>query len=163
MTPYLTYGCMDEVLIRNALRTDLPEFARQLRKADRQEAWSMLKQGPLHSLNTCFRSSWRCRGAWDREGRPVCLYGCGTDGTIWMVATERLRAHAKTLYRLFPQEILQVSQGCTFVHNKVDSRNTLHIHWLLKMGFEFPFKFAFHSWDGTPYLYFRKDLRHVRQ
>lgn len=57
-------------------------------------------------------------------------------GTPWMLATDEILKHQKTLLRLSRKKVAEWVEQYGFLVNFVDSRNTASIKWLEWLGFE---------------------------
>ena len=129
-----------------------------LRKADANELKAATGlNNPLAALKSCVLHSteWTEIGYDDETGVVHCLFGLSSAGGIgipWMVASPLLRQHKKLFIRYSKKVITEMFSQFDILCNYVDSRNTLHIHWLKHMGFVFEGEDI--KLSGVPFKYF---------
>jgi len=70
----------------------------------------------------------------------ITVYGLGSMegiGVPWLIANPKLNKYKKLLMRYSRKIIKEMLEQFPMIANYVDSRNTVHIHWLKRMGFMF--------------------------
>ncbi|MCC5780535.1 hypothetical protein H7H48_15850 [Nitratireductor sp. B36] len=70
-------------------------------------------------------------------GLPLCFWGVGTDGYVWLFATETAEKHALSLHRVLKPELNKLFEVSPRLLALADSRNTVHHQWLEWLGFSF--------------------------
>lgn len=122
--------------------TDIKYVADHMREDDKREVLASYGGGPLNALVKSVAASDYPLVA--RKGDvPVALIGCvssgllSTTGKPWLLGTDQVAKHAKSLCSLSREHINIWLDRYELLENYVDSRNHLHIKWLKHMGFEF--------------------------
>lgn len=114
----------------------------RLRAADRRELQA-LGRNPGDSLADGFDKSKPHAFTLDRRGHPVAIFGCVPVpapvrfGSVWMLATDELREVRFSFLRHSRRWLQRITQDCRVSGNLVDSRNTLHVRWILWLGYRF--------------------------
>lgn len=149
---------------------DVSRMASHVRPEDKDE-WAAVA-GP--NANTTFaerlkrahalsRKCWAARDPANIVAVPFALYGvCDTPdspdwGTIWMVATPKVKRFARAFLRDTPGRIQYIHDQGWYpkgLHNFVDTRNKLHMKWLSRIGAIIP-QGQVTSLSGVPFQYFR--------
>jgi hypothetical protein len=118
----------------------IPAIAVNVRPEDRAELWAAGCIGPAEAME---KSLARSSCAWTGfvEGVPVAMFGVcpgsiitGT-GIPWMIGTNLLDRHARTLMVRSKRHIQRMAQGFDRLENYVDSRNVKAVRWLAWLGF----------------------------
>ncbi|OQW34870.1 MAG: hypothetical protein A4E20_01450 [Nitrospira sp. SG-bin2] len=102
----------------------------------------------------------------DNADLPAGMFGVvPTDdlaGAVWLLGSEALVRDP--LRRQFIREgrswLDRLHAFRPLLHNVVDERNTLHVHWLKKLGFVFIKRHPAYGYEQRPFLEFVR-LRHV--
>lgn len=103
----------------------LEDFYADARKEDIRE-WETAGDQPfLFSLAVALKDAWV---VW-ADGRAVCSYGLNPTG--WLILTNGATRHLLSLHKLFVKFLSEheTLECCA------DSRNELHLRWLLRVGF----------------------------
>ena len=141
-----------------------------LRKADIEELKAQHPGiSPFRALLMCAINSkdWT-RIAYNREGRPIAVFGLSHDatgcGVPWMFGSDAFDSMSVKKDLLIFGKLVVAAMLCFYpvLHNYVDSRNKAHIRYLKHLGFYFP-KVPNHEIliNGVRFLYFRKEADYV--
>lgn len=76
------------------------------------------------------------------QDTPTVLFGLGLSNTIglghpWLLSTEGIRQVPYTFTRTCLRYVDEFLEDYPILTNLVDSRNTLHLQWIRRMGFRF--------------------------
>lgn len=152
--------------IRPAVRDDAVWIGQNLRDEDRREVETASGRPVEQVLLEAFYVSRQCytirlnlAGAIDEH--PAAIFGVSDDpntpglGVMWLLATERIRNGALAVLREAPKWLDHFNlMYTTGIHNYVDTRNSLHIRWLMLTGFTFE---EARMINGVPFVHaFRK-------
>lgn len=133
---------------REAQRGEAIWLSSRLRPEDQREIETATGKAPEDSVPLSFDVSTKCytirysnKGVVDRY--PLAIFGVADDptipemGIVWMLATPLIRKVWLALIKVAPQWLDKLSEDYPAgLHNIVDSRNSLHVRWLQKTGFE---------------------------
>lgn len=130
---------MPEIIVRDAIQTDVDHVAAHLREADVIELLAAGFADPADEV----RRGW-VGSDWTRsvlvDGVPAIIYGVaptGVDecGSPWMLATDGIRAIQRAFLLGSRGEVGRMSEGYRFLVNQVHRGNALSIRWLRWLGF----------------------------
>lgn len=140
---------------------DVQAVARELHPLDKQEFAALSGGTYVPDRMQDLRPCRVVRGVTTRGEMPVALFGCDPDpklwgcGVVWMLTTLMPLGFSRDILKeaptWFAYWLARYPKG---IHNIVDSRNTRHVKWLHRMGFEFPENRGVMIGD-VPFLYFR--------
>lgn len=140
--PRLTATHLD---VRPASLLDVEIFEPAIRDADRLEIDAASGQTVEEALTEGIENSRPCYAAfW--KGKPLCLYGVVPEslpgdpeqfGRIWMLGTPLIEEMGIGFLRVSRGWVDKLMERYDGVGNAVDTRNEVHIKWLLWVGFEF--------------------------
>jgi hypothetical protein len=71
------------------------------------------------------------------DGKIACIFGVGQigdNGVPWMLGSNLIARHAKTLMYLAPRFVETWKRRWPVLVNWIDSRNKVHIRWLERLG-----------------------------
>lgn len=136
-----------------------------LRKADIEELKTATGfKNPIDSLrySVAHSTEWTEVCQETDTGEIITIFGLGKTldhfdepvGVPWMVASPSLIRYRKVLMRYSRKVVQEMLEQFPLLNNFVDSRNTVHIHWLKHMGFQFAGKDLIIR--GIPFKYFFK-------
>lgn len=135
--------------IREALIEDASTIAPLLREADKNEIAASTGSSPVDAMMYSIMGSKEAFVACLPDGTPVALFGIGDDGVgygvPWMVGTDDMIRFSKSLVKDARKWVDKKTTEYPMLYNYVDSRNTVHINWLRRIGFtvsEIPEYFA---------------------
>ena len=157
------------IQVRPTKIADILYICKYLRKADRAEILANSGSTPLDSLTRALYKGLLCFTGF-REGRPIAIFGTSaivpdedeTNAWIFMVGTDELTAHPKELMEMAKEWLPVLSLGADACMNYVDSRNTSHVRWLKRLGFELNEEEpVFLSDPKVPFFSFSKETSHV--
>lgn len=132
---------MARVTLRPAELGDAVALAEQLRPADRAEVAAALggDHDLLAGIRACILASSLCWSAVSSGDHLIAVFGVAPLGDLagspWLLGTERLDHHAKSLMRLSPPCIVQMLQAFPHLVNFVHAENRKSIRWLSRLGF----------------------------
>lgn len=162
---------MADLTFRSAALTDARDLAPRLREADVQEI--VAANGPRCRVQNVLERSVLASGlcwAADEGDRVVMLFGVvglslltGVDSTRtvgmpWMVGSDELRHHGKTLVARGRYYVGLMHEEYDYLTNHVDSRNSASKRWLRRIGFVL-YPAEPHGPDGLPFHRFSKGVR----
>lgn len=139
---------MADLVFSEACLSDARDLAPRLREADRRELQAahnrhMTLQGILERSIAGSSLCW----AAEEDGRVVMLFGvaglsllsgvprAGSVGVPWMVGSDELRHHGKTLVSRGRYYVGKMHEEYAFLMNHVDARNSPSKRWLRRIGF----------------------------
>lgn len=118
--------------VRPATQADIEYMARHLRPEDAREVETATGESPEKVLP---RFAGECYTARRAPNDPPCvIFGCDSDGVIWMLATPEVKRCPISVLREARYWIDHWSRKYGRVHNYVDTRNALHLRWLQYLG-----------------------------
>jgi hypothetical protein len=136
-----------ELTIKPASKREVVEMASRLRAADKREMRAVTGQRDMREiLSNTFNASQHTFAVYaDPHEPPVIVYGAAKDpgndrmGVVWLVASTEITRVRKAFLKRASEIVVWLQRRYPMgLHNLVDSRNTLHIRWLKKLGFVFP-------------------------
>lgn len=135
---------------------DVTYIAEFMREADRAEIRSHSGREPLEALSFAFAE---CPRRWTIEvdGRPAAMFGVYRSGDIgqpWMLGTDLLVRAQWWFLRRSRKWLPVIAQGCDYLANVVDCRNTVHIRWIQWMGFRIVARVPEFGYELRPFLRF---------
>lgn len=149
--------------IRPALREEAEWISQHLRDEDIQEVETAAGRSVTEIVPMSLALSRECYTIrlTDEHGRieehPAVLFGVSDDpsrdgmGIMWMLATNGIRRASLSVIREAPKWLDHFNHLYpNGIHNIVDSRNSLHIRWLLLTGFTFEDAVLI---NGTPFVH----------
>lgn len=71
----------------------------------------------------------------DAEGDPLCAWGVGWSGCAWLVGTTEGQRVAHRIQRHFKAGIQELHQHFEVLQAHAWNENTLHHHWMERLGF----------------------------
>lgn len=127
-----------EASYRVAVEEDIDVVAQDMREADRKEVEASGGFSPREALLASYRASQPCYAA-TLDDRATALFGVSPVdddiGVIWMLGTNDITDHPVTFMRWSRTVVPMLIRPYRMVCNLVDKRNTVHVKWILKMGF----------------------------
>ena len=114
-------------------------IANRMRTIDALEC-QIAGRSPKQALRSGLRSSivsWTAK----IDGRPEAMFGVhtsdflGGEGHIWLLGTDVLSSHGKSLVRLGRIYTKALFEHYTLLHNRVHADNDKAIRWLARLGF----------------------------
>jgi hypothetical protein len=133
------------VIVRPASSSDVRAVANNLRPEDAREVETSSGMASNEAVPLSASISRHCYSvSLDKHSDPFAVFGACDDlsieglGVVWMVGTPQLSKARVWVMRTAPH-ILDAFQEKypEGLHNYVDARNTLHLGWLVRMGFKF--------------------------
>lgn len=138
--------------VRPAIPTDCVYIARNMRADDLMEIRAGGYNDPLLCLMDSYeRTEKPFTGVW--KGIPCCIFGvtrvryrmfdtegCWCDkgiGAPWMLGTDEITTARWRFLRESRRWLDAVKIDYDLLHNRVHSKNTVHIRWLKWLGFQF--------------------------
>ena len=130
---------MPEIIVRDAIQTDVDHVAANLRDADLVELRAAGFDDPAGEV----RRGW-VGSDWTRsvliDGVPAILYGVAPTGlqgcgSPWMLATDGIRAITRQFLLGSRGEVERMREAYCFLVNQVHRGNALSIRWLRWLGF----------------------------
>jgi len=104
-----------------------------------------------------------CWAAEEEDGEVIALFGVagasllgehGPVGSPWLLGSDKLDRHAKTLVRAGKKYVGLIHEKYPYLANYVDKRNTISKRWLRRLGFTIhppiprgPMGMMFHRFD----------------
>lgn len=113
---------------------DAATIAPLLREADKNEIKALSGETCQAALEYSVMSSDIVRFVSRPDGEPISIFGVG-QGVPWMVGTDLMLHYGKSLVkegRVWVREMTGIYRSLV---NYVDSRNTVHVNWLKRIGF----------------------------
>lgn len=152
---------MSRLAVEPARDEDAVELAAAMREADRAEL-AAVGVDPEHGVRSSIAASRWALTARDDVG-IVCVFGLAVYGTAlapvgapWMLGTDRVRAHRRSLVRLGPAYIRAMVDEAPFLVNFVHAENRTAVRWLRRAGFSIhqpvphgPYGAPFHPFEMT--------------
>lgn len=138
MTIYYKQG---DILIRNAIPSDIVTLERNLREKDRRELLAG-KLTPLNALELSFEHS-TMRFTTLVKDEIACVFGIAPDSliglsaSVWLIGTPLLATIKKTFCKLSRLFISRFLEDYPLLWNIVDSRYLETIKWLNFCGADF--------------------------
>lgn len=136
--------------IRPATLADTEWVSKHLRDEDRREVETASGRSAQDVVLESFRLSAECYTIrlQDTSGRidenPAVIFGVSKDpsrpgvGVMWLLGTPAMRRGALSIMREAPKWLDHFNRRYpNGIHNVVDTRNDLHIRWLMLTGFHF--------------------------
>lgn len=133
---------MDELLkspyLRAATLSDPFKIVQRLRDEDIRELETASGRDALHCLIAGVAFSEASYVAIAPDGTPVGIFGLSKSSentaTIWAVFTDDILRWGKLCFKVSREVLNAFNAAYPILHNRVDSRNTLHVEWLKSMG-----------------------------
>lgn len=131
--------------IRPARPVDVFWLAEHLRPDDQRECETASGKPVRETLLESFHLSSMCFTAFPLRdaGSPVCIFGVAPDaidphlGVCWLVGTPEISRWGKHILTRSPRWLSAfLREFPAGLHNYVDQRNTLHLKWLSRLGFQ---------------------------
>lgn len=88
------------------------------------------------------------------EDRIVTVFGLTHEGNPWMVGTVEMLEYPITIVKSGYKYVKECLECKNFIWNYVDSRNIVHIKWLMRLGFKFTGSSV--TINNVEFLYFYK-------
>jgi hypothetical protein len=118
---------------------DVLSLAHRLRQADQEEIRAASGGTPLQALRQGFYDSTYPQTVVDAADFPLAMFGAvpanAKTAYVWMLASDDLLKYRFEFLRNCRREVDALHFTRPHLSNVVDSRNTLHIKWLLWCGF----------------------------
>ncbi len=122
-------------------QADIEELAAGLRAQDRAELGACGHSDHLAAIASSVRAS-----AWAFavrvDGDLAAIMGVSRHGTLmapigipWMLGTDLVSQHRRTLATLAPEYIRRMLREFPVLTNIVHAKNTVSVHWLRRVGF----------------------------
>ena len=148
---------------RPATIDDVAYIAARMRKEDREECFANAGSSPIQSLFEGYFTSKPCMTAISRHGYPMAMYGVSRvsdmSASIWMLGCENMLKDTRDKYEFLRQsriELKKLQKLYPVLFNYIDARNTVHLRWLLYMGFTIIKKHEVFGYEGLPFYEFVK-------
>ncbi len=141
---------------------ELDALVRDMRGADVAECLAA-GQSPRFALTESARLSAMCWTAFDDAG-PLCAFGAvrfGMAGAPWLLGTDRLHSHRRSLMRLAPSYIAAMRKQFAYLVNFAHADNGDAVRWLRRIGFVVE-PAAPHWSSGEPFRRFTLGLGDAR-
>ena len=121
--------------------TDIVELAENMRQGDIDELAAVTDLKPCEAVIASVQASdAQFLRAWHVDGRLICIGGCSpvsvNTAAPWLLATDLLDAHVKSLHKLAAIEVIKMLAVYPLLRNVVDARQVKVIAWLERLGFE---------------------------
>ena len=123
--------------IRKTIETDIDFLAPRLRYEDKREILDSVGLNPYQALRQGFVLSEICLTIVDTKDVPVGIFGVGSDGAIWLLATPEIKRIRFSFLRESRKVVNLLNHKYKLLWNYVDCRNELHLRWLKWCGFKF--------------------------
>jgi hypothetical protein len=126
---------------RPATYDDCLDLAPRLRSVDQEEVWVANEWLPEEALVESWGNT-KFPWAGIVDGQVQFIFGIGktqrpTEGIPWLLGSDVIK-EISTEFAVKSRPVWdEVSEGYTYFHNCVWSKNTVHIRWLKHLGFEF--------------------------
>lgn len=137
-------------------------IAPRMREADRQEVLAASGQSPFGALVHGAQVTKTLYTVVDDRGYPCAMFGVvpgnNGHGSVWLLGTDALtRGKMRKQFVHHSEDWLSNLQSqYSVLSNVIDERNTVHIDWLKRMGFQFTHRFERYGYEGRPFLYFER-------
>jgi len=154
--------------IRPAVRSEAEWLGANLREDDRREVETAAGLPAEQVVPLSFDQSRECytiRLSTQRqtvEDEPCVIFGVTDDphnkdvGIMWLLGTPRMRRAALSILREAPKWLDHFNRIYTGgIHNFVDTRNDLHVRWLLLTGFAMGDTYML---NGVPFVHVMRAL-----
>lgn len=145
-------------IIRAASLKDAAKIAPLLRDADKNEIAAISGLSPLDALEYSISHSDEAFYVTRPDGYPLAVFGVATDqdvGIPWMLGTDELKRYGVSLVKAGRKWVEKWVREYDLLYNYVDARNTTHINWLTKLGFDVILKDEYIGHDkSVPFLPF---------
>lgn len=145
---------------RPSTMEDVERLAVTLRDEDVEEIRASSGSTPLEALTVGYENSSYCMTIVGDDETPVGIFGVAPStsypdvGYVWMLATPLLAAGSMTFLRNSRDYVRKMNSQFQLLVNAVDSRNTVHIKWLMWCGFKFIKRHDDLSREGVPFYEF---------
>ena len=118
---------------------DVCELAPKLRYEDKREVETLGHTGEI-ALCLAYSMSSICRSIIDKRGQVVGMYGVTPvdhiEGRVWMLGSDGLVKIKTAFLKESRTEVEMMNKAFPHLCNYIDSRNELHIKWILWCGFK---------------------------
>ena len=148
---------------RTATIDDVAYIAARMRKEDRQECFANAGSSPIQSLFEGYLTSMPCMTTNSRHGYPIAMRGVSktsdTSASIWLLGCKNMLKDTRDKYEFLRQsriELKKLQKLYPVLYNYIDARNTVHLRWLLYMGFTIIKKHEVFGYEGLPFYEFVK-------
>ena len=124
-----------------ATREHAIELAKNMREADKREAWAIAHLSP-EEATLCVVHASRDAQAGLADGEVVCLFGIEQDpenenvGAPWLLTSHSIEKYAWEFLHRSIDWMKEAKQDYRTLRNYVDVRNTVSIRWLRWLGFD---------------------------
>jgi hypothetical protein len=126
--------------VRPALPEDAVALAPKLRPADLREI-GIFNKTAIESLEDGINYSTKSYAIETPEDGVVGMFGVvatsANYGGVWLLASPGIERIKLTFLRHSAAWLRELARDFRVLGNMVDSRNTLHVHWLTWLGFRF--------------------------
>ena len=122
---------------RQSIYDDCIYLAPLLRFADKREILDSVGLNPYQAIRQGFVLSEICLTIVDTKDVPVGIFGVGSDGAIWLLATPEIKRIRFSFLRESRKVVNLLNHKYKLLWNYVDCRNELHLRWLKWCGFKF--------------------------
>jgi len=123
--------------IRKTISEDIDYLAPRLRYEDKREILDSVGQNPYQALRDGFNNSQICLTIVDDKDIPVGMFGVGSEGNIWLLASPEIKRIRFSFLRESKKVVNLLNKKYQILWNYVDCRNNLHLRWLKWCGFSF--------------------------
>jgi hypothetical protein len=125
---------------RPAVLADCQALAVAIREEDRKEIWHGYRVSPIEAFLIGFENSDKPYTAvW--QDRPIFMFGVsgikGDTGVPWLLGTDDIKRVRKSFLRHCRTYLEEMHSDYPLLVNQVWAKNTVHIQWLMWLGFEF--------------------------
>ena len=130
---------MAPLLVLSATRDAVRQVAHNLRPEDRREVRAATGMEPAEATMASWRISEECYTVRTELGQsPFAVFGVNTrlgHAGIWLLATPAIRHAWLRMIEEAPKHLSRLAQKYGPLYNYVDVRNSAHLRWCLKVGF----------------------------
>jgi len=136
------YYKSDQVLVRDAVISDVFELARNMRLADQVEIWKSHHRTPESALLTGYSESVVCLTV-ERKESPIAMFGIiprtimGSTASVWLLGAPEMEKVQRAFLEQSRRFIDFMLSYYPTLENYVSIENTQSIRWLKWCGAEF--------------------------
>ena len=124
-----------------ATREHAIELAKNMREADKREAWAIAHLSPEEATLCVVQESCNAQAGL-ANGEVVCLFGIEQDpeneniGVPWLLTSHSIEKYAWEFLHRSISWMKEAKQRYSILRNRVDTRNKVSIRWLRWLGFD---------------------------
>ena len=146
---------------RPASSEDVAYIAANMRSADIAEVQAATGREPEEALLDGLVAS-RCPLTFAPQGIPAAIFGVCQDprntyiGAPWLLATDEFPKHLRQIATFGPALLCALSWDFDYLQNYVDARNTIHIAWIKRLGFNLTRTVPEFGAEKRPFIHFER-------